>query len=111
MAPYCCFCLQASRIFLLHTLMALSSLRVCFEQKQNREEICTMKDLSEGFSGFKSVRLITLEDRRLPRSFNDRACDTNKMDKFNNNNSNNNNNNNNKVSASCNHSSYERTVD
>ena len=41
--------------------------------------------LSEGSREFKSVRLILSEDRRLPRSFNDRASHTNKTKKFNNN--------------------------
>ena len=81
------------------------------------EERCIIKDLSEGFNGFKMIRLITPEDRSFPRSFNNRACDTNKTDKFNDDNNNNNNNNNNdnnnnnhnnnnnnniKVPASCN---------
>ena len=41
--------------------------------------------LSEGSREFKSVRLILSEDRRFPRSFNDRASHTNKTEKFNNN--------------------------
>ena len=45
-----------------------------------------MKDLSESFKEFKSVRLISPEDRRLPRSFNDRAPHINETDKSNNNN-------------------------
>ena len=43
------------------------------EQGQRKEEICTTKDLSESFKEFKSVRLTSPEDRRLPRSFNDRG--------------------------------------
>ena len=64
-----------------------SSSLICHEkeQKQRREEICTTKDLLNNVKEFKSVRLIFLEDRRLPRSFNDRASHTNKTDKSNNN--------------------------
>ena len=65
------------------------------EQKQRREEICTTKDI---VNEFKSVRLISLEDRRLSRSFNDRASHINKTDKSNNN-----------APASYNHSSPETT--
>ena len=64
----------------------------------------TAKDLSEGFKEFKSVRLIYLEDRRLSRSFNDRASHMNKTDKPNNNNNN--------VPTSRNHSlSKENTAE
>ena len=69
------------------------------EQKQG-EEICTTKDLADSVKEFKSVRLISLEDRRLPRSFNDRASHINKTDKSNNN-----------APASHNHSSPETTVE
>ena len=48
----------------------------------------------------KLVRLISPEDRRLPRSFNDTASHINKTDKSNNNN---------KTPASRNHSSSEAT--
>ena len=58
------------------------------EQEQRREEICIMKDISESFKEFKSVRLISPGDRRLARSFNDRASYINKTDKSNNNNNN-----------------------
>ena len=61
-----------------------------------------MKDLSEGFGEFLSVRLISLEDRELPRSFNDRPSDTNKMDKSNNDN---------KLPALCNHSSLATSLE
>ena len=44
----------------------------------------------------------------MPKSFNDRASHTNKMDTSNNNN---NNNNNNKVPASCNQSLSETTLE
>ena len=59
-----------------------------------------MKDNLEGFEEFKSVRLISAEDRRLPASFIDKASHTNKIDIPNNNNNNNNNNDNNKRSLS-----------
>ena len=65
------------------------------------EEICTAKDLSEGFKKFKSVKLVSLGERRLPRSFNDRASHINQTDKSNNNN---------KMPASRKHSSSETTV-
>ena len=68
------------------------------EQKQRREEICTTKDLADSVKEFKSVRLISLEDRRLPRSFNDSASHINKTDKFNN-----------SAPASRNHSAPETT--
>ena len=70
------------------------------EQEQRREEIYTTKDLSDSVKEFKSVRLISPEERRLPRFFNDRASHTNKTDKSNNN-----------VPASCNHSSSETTAE
>ena len=77
-----------------------SSSLICHEkeQKQRREEICTTKDLVDSVKEFKSVKLISLEDRRLPRSFNNRASHINKMDKSNNN-----------ARASRNHSSPETT--
>ena len=77
-----------------------SSSLICHEkeQKQRREEICTTKDLADSVKEFKSVKLISLEDRRLPRSFNDRASHINKTDKSNNN-----------APASRNHSSPETT--
>ena len=83
--------------------MSLSS-PICHkkEHEQRREEMCTTKDLSEGFKEFTSVRLISLEDRRLPRSFNNRASHINKMGKSNNNN---------KMLASRNQSSSETTLE
>ena len=64
---------------------------------QRREEICTAKDLSDSVKGFKSVRLISSEERScLARFFNVRASYTNKTEKSNN-----------KVLASCNHSSFK----
>ena len=56
----------------------------------------------EGFKEFKLVRLISPEERRLPRSSTYRASHINKTDKSNNNN---------KISASRNHSSSETTVE
>ena len=70
-----------------------SSSLICHKE-QRREEICTTEDLSDSAKEFKSVRLISPEERRLPRSFNDRASRINKIDKSNNN-----------VPASCNYSS------
>ena len=68
---------------------------------QRREEICTTKDLSDSVKGFKSVRLISPEERScLARSFNVRASYTNKTEKFNN-----------KVPASCNHSSFKTAAE
>ena len=80
-----------------------SSSLICHkkEQEQRRVEICTTKDLSEGFKEFTSVRLIYPEDRRLPRSFNDRASHINKTGKSNNN----------KMPASGNHSPSETTLE
>ena len=77
-----------------------SSSLICHEkeQKQRREEICTTKDLADSVKEFKSVRLISSEIRRLPRSFNDRASHISKTDKSNNN-----------APASRNHSSPETT--
>ena len=72
------------------------------EQEQWREEICITKDLSENFKEFKSVRLISPEDTRLPSSLNDRASHINKTDTSNNNN---------KMPASRNQSSSETTVE
>ena len=81
-----------------------SSNLICHEkeQDQKREDIFTTKDLWEGFKEFKSVRLISPDDRRFPRSFNDRASYINKTDKSNNNS---------KMPASRNHSSFETTVE
>ena len=72
------------------------------EQEQRREELCTTKDLLEGFKEFKAVRLISPENKSLSRSFNDRASHINKRDKSNNNN---------KMPSSRNHSSSETTVE
>ena len=57
-----------------------------------------MKDLSDSVKEFKSVRLISPKERRLPRSFTIRDSHINKTEKSNNN-----------LPASCNHSSSETT--
>ena len=59
-----------------------------------------MRDLLDSVKEFKSVRLISPEEIRLPRSFNDRPSHINKTDKYNNN-----------VSISCNHSSSETAAE
>ena len=81
-----------------------SSSLICHEkeQEQRREEICTTKDLWEDFKEYKSVRLISPEDRRLPGSFNDRASHINKTSQSNNNN---------KMPALRNQSSSETTLE
>ena len=66
-------------------------------QEQRREEICTTEDLSDSVKEFKLVGLISPEERRLPRSFNNRESHTEKS--------------NNNVSASRNHSSSETTAE
>ena len=71
-----------------------SSSLICHEKKQKH----LAKDLADSVKEFKSVKLISLEDRRLPRSFNDRASHINKTDKSINN-----------APASRNHSSPETT--
>ena len=75
-----------------------SSSLICHEkeEEQRREEICTTMDLSDIVKEFKSVRLTSPEEIRLPRPFNDGASHINKTDKSNNN-----------LPASCNHSSSE----
>ena len=69
--------------------------------EEKKGKICTAKELSEDFREFKLVRLISPEDRRLPKFFNDRASHTNKTDKSNLNN----------VPASRNRLSFETTVE
>ena len=49
------------------------------------EEICTTKDLSDIVKEFKLVRLVSREERRLSRFFNDGTSCINKMGKPNNN--------------------------
>ena len=92
-------------ISLSQSILSFKSSSLIFhesEQKQRMEEICTTKDLSGGYKEFRSVRLISQEDTRLPRHFNDRASCINKTGKSNNNN---------KMSASRNHSSPETTAE
>ena len=76
-----------------------SSSLICHEkeEEQKQEGICTTKDLSDSVKKFKSVRLISPEERRLPRCFNDKASRINKTEKSNNN-----------VPVSCNH--YLKTL-
>ena len=77
-----------------HSLVPFKSSSLICLKEQRREETGITKDLSDSVKDFKSVRLISPEERRLPRSFNDRAPHINKADKSNNN-----------VPASFNHSS------
>ena len=58
-----------------------SSSLICHEE-QRREEICTTKDLLDSVKEFKLVRLISPEEGRLRRSFNDRASHINKTEKM-----------------------------
>ena len=74
-----------------HPLAPFKSSSLICHKEQRREETCTMEDLSDSVKEFKSVRLISSEERRLPKSFNDRASYTEKS--------------NNNVPVSCNHSS------
>ena len=68
-----------------HPIAPFKSSSLICHKEQRREEICTTEDLSDSAKEFKSVRLISPEERRLPRSFNDRASRINKIDKSNNN--------------------------
>ena len=79
-----------------------SSSLICHgkEQEQKKEETCTGKDLSGSAKEFKPVRLISLEERRLPKSLNDRTSHMNKTDKSNNN-----------MPVSCNHSSSKTVAE
>ena len=83
-----------------HPIAPFKSSSLICHKEQRREEICTTEDLSDSAKEFKSVRLISPEERRLPRSFNDRASRINKTEKSNNN-----------VPASCNHSSSETAAE
>ena len=56
-----------------HPIAPFKSSSLICHKEQRREEICTTEDLSDSAKEFKSVRLISPEERRLPRSFNDRA--------------------------------------
>ena len=86
-----------------HAIFKSSSL-TCHEylQEQRRGQIRSRKDFPEGFREFKSIRLTSVEDKRLPRFFNDKASHTDKTDKSNKND---------KVPASCNHSISETSVE
>ena len=80
-----------------HSIAAFKISSLICHKEQRREEICTTEDLSDSVKKFKSVRLVFPEERRLPRSFNDRASHTEKS--------------NNNVPASCNHSSFETAAE
>ena len=77
----------------------ISSRLICHKE-QKRKEICTTKDLSDSVKEFMLVRLISPEERRLPRPFNNRASHISKADKSNNN-----------VPASCNHPSSKNVAE
>ena len=79
-----------------HLIAPFKSSSLICHREQRREEICTTEDLSDSVKEFKSIRLISPEERRLPMSFKDRASHINKTKKSNNN-----------VPSSCNHSSSE----
>ena len=101
MVEYCCFLYSWYKQEISSSLPIVpfkSSSLICHEkeQDQRRDEICAAKDLSDSVKELKLVRLIPPEERRLPRSFNNRASHIKKMDKSSNN-----------VPASCNHSSSE----
>ena len=83
-----------------HPIAPFKSSSLICHKEQRREEICATKYLSDSVKEFKSLKLISLEERRLPRSFNDRASHINNTDKSNDN-----------VPASCNHSSSETTAE
>ena len=80
-----------------HPMAPFKSSSLICHKEQRREEICTTEDLSDSAKEFKSVRLTSPEERRLPRLFNDRASHTEKS--------------NNNVPASCNHSSSESAAE
>ena len=95
--------IDKQKISPLHPIISFkSSSLICHkkEQEQRREEICTGKDLSDSVKVFMSVRLISPEERRLLRPFNNRVSHINKTDKSNNN-----------VPVSCNHSSSETAAE
>ena len=54
-----------------HPIASFKSSSLICQKEQRREEICTTEDLSDSAKEFKSVRLISQEERRLPRLFND----------------------------------------
>ena len=58
-------------VFPSHPIASLKSSSLVCHKEQRREEICTTEDLSDSAKEFKSVRLISQEERRLPRLFND----------------------------------------
>ena len=86
-----------------HATFKSSSL-TCHEylQEQRRGQIRSRKDFPKGFRDFKSIRLTSVEDKRLPRFFNDIGSHTEKTYKHNKND---------KVPASCNYSMSEISVE
>ena len=86
-----------------HATFKSSSL-TCHEylQEQRRGQIRSRKDFPKGFRDFKSIRLTSVEDKRLPRFFNDIGSHTEKTYKPNKND---------KVPASCNYSMSEISVE
>ena len=86
-----------------HATFKSSSL-TCHEylQEQRRGQIRSRKDFPKGFRDFKSIRLTSVEDKRLPRFFNDIGSHTEKTDKPNKND---------KVPASFNYSMSEISVE
>ena len=83
-----------------HPIVPFKSSSFICHKGQEREEKCTAKDLLDSVKKIKSVRLISQEKRRLPRSFNDRASHKKKTDKSSNN-----------VLVSCSHSSSETAAE
>ena len=83
-----------------HPIAPFKSSSLIRHKEQRRKERTT-KDLSDSVKDFKSVRLISPEERgHLERSFNVSASHINKTE-----------NSNNKVPASCNHSSSETVAE
>ena len=80
-----------------HPVAPFKSSSLFCHKEQRGEEICTTENLSDSSKEFKSVRLISPKERRLPKLFNDRASHTEKS--------------NNNVPASCYHSSSETTAE
>ena len=53
-----------------HPIAPFKSSSLIYHKEQRKEEMRTTKDLSDSVKEFKSVRLISPKERRLPRSFN-----------------------------------------
>ena len=69
---------EKQEVFPSHPIAPFKSSSLICHKDQRREEICTTEDLSDSAKEFKSVRLISLEERIFPRLFNDRASHTEK---------------------------------